>query len=187
MSTLCTIPTPYTEFGAGNGFLSSPPPINRPKSTPITVTPPSANKSQNNGGVVTNISKDAAKNALAGLFGAKSPPIKAKPSSNDDGGVVTSISKDDAKNALGALFGAKNGGLKKAKSARVIPRDRDDGTVNLKITTPIKLLKYEKLGKIMPVHVVENRMKMDGITKMLIGQLTKRMSIGPVCVSLYPI
>ena len=158
----------------------SPPPMKQVKSNPITVTPPTANKSNDDGGVVTNISKDAAKNALAGLFGAKSSASKPKiPPKNDDGGVVTNISKDDAKNALGALFGARmggGGGLKKAKSAMVLPKPRDDGTVNLKITTPIKLLKYEKLGKIMPVHVVENRMKMDGITKMLIGQLTKRMS-----------
>ena len=160
----------------------SPPPMKQVKSNPITVTPPTANKSNDDGGVVTNISKDAAKNALAGLFGAKSSASKPKisPKNDDDGGVVTNISKDDAKNALGALFGARmggGGGLKKAKSGMVLPKPRDDGTVNLKITTPMKLLKYEKLGKIMPVHVVENRMKMDGITKMLIGQLTKRMSI----------
>ena len=158
-------------FNTANKSLS-PPPINKVKSTPtpIRVTPP-----KDEGGVVTNISKDDAKNALAGLFGArKSSPSKPKPSS-DDGGVVTNINKDDAKNALAGLFGArKPGGLQKAKSAMVLPKPRDDGTINLKITTPPRLLKYEKLSKIMPVHVLENRMKMDGITKMLIGQITKR-------------
>ena len=149
------------------------------KPNPISITSPPTNNSNDDGGVVTNISKDAAKNALAGLFGAKSSATKPKPTSNDDeGGVVTNISRDDAKNALGALFGARMGGgggaMNKAKST-VNSMSRDNGKVNLKITTPMRLLKYEKLGKIMPVHVVENRMKMDGITKMLIGQMTKRM------------
>ena len=170
-----------TESNTDNKSMSpspspSPSPMTqtKPKPNPNPTSPPNKSNSNDDGGVVTNISKDAAKNALAGLFGAKSSPPKPKPVSNDEGGVVTNISKDDAKNALGALFGARMGGgggpMKKAK-----PVVMDNGKINLKISTPPKLLKYEKLGKIMPVHVVENRMKMDGITKMLIGQMTKRM------------
>eukprot|EP01083_Nonionella_stella_P190682 706175_1 len=96
---------------------------------------------------------------------------------NNKQNIVTSVSRNDAANALAGLFGAK-----KSKSAMVLPKDKnnknydndDEKGINLKIKTPSRLEKYMKLGKIMPIHVVENRMKMDGITKLLIGQLTKQ-------------
>lgn len=137
-------------------------------------------------GVVTTINKQDATKALNGLFGSKSGPrssSKAMVSDDekeDESGVVTDISQNDAKNALAGLFGKRNGGhtLRKAKTVTaisLIESDNDDDHKDgLDIITPHRLEKYMTLSKIMPVHVLENRMKMDGVSKMLIGQLTKR-------------
>ena len=137
-------------------------------------------------GVVTSINKQDATKALIGLFGSKSGSRSPSKSivndarKSDASGVVTDISQQDAKHALAGLFGKRNGGhtLRKAKTVTAIAlleSDEDDDHKDcLDIITPRRLEKYMTLSKIMPAHVLENRMKMDGITKMLIGQLTKR-------------
>ena len=140
----------------------------KPLSAQISTAP----KNETKGGTVSTsaINKDDAKNALAGLFGAKQ--IKNGESKSSDNTIVSSINKDDAKNALAGLFGAKT--APKSTKSNTKTKDNDDGKLNLEIATPSKLQKYVKLSKIMPLHVLENRMKMDGVTRMLIGQLTKR-------------
>eukprot|EP01083_Nonionella_stella_P013192 37207_1 len=144
----------------------------RPKTKPnppVKSLPSVQKKHATTSGVITSISKDDAKNALSGLFGgAKSTKPKAT------SGVITSISKDDAKNALSGLLAPR--AIKKAKSAMTLPgnHDDDDSTTNLSIRTPLRLVKYEKLCRMMPTHVVENRMKMDGVPKLLMAQLTKQ-------------
>ena len=97
------------------------------------------------------------------------------------GGVSSGMNQSDAKNSLAALLGGRSkpsspsGGAVTTKPKKQENSSNNDSTNTsnnnpFKISEPSQLKKYYKLKKMMPVHVIVNRMRFEGVPKLLICQ-----------------
>ena len=127
------------------------------------------------GGVESGMNQGDAKNALAGLFGAKKTPTKKPSPSSGGGGVDSGPSQAGAVAALGGLFAKKQNPPKSTGSSSTSKSGGGGGGGGDASKYKQIFKKYEMMMKLgINVHGAVGRMRQDGIGKDVIAAFEKK-------------